>query len=1040
MKNAGNETGKDELTLALTVLKSTTSEEIMDQKIKAEEKLRHDRELREIHHEILKAKHAVQKIVKDLNERYTTNADYKNVPEQFRKLVNSFLNVIAMHDAGGNRIAFDKERAGELLASYKALAAEDSRYDGMIFDDEMLEAIDALVNAVSNIGVLKGEENAYEKLVQWQIIRDVSEFVRGVVKNGNDVLIANRKETVDKAAVRMIDNLTKLGRKTIRVGGGSVMKAVDAVKNFVGWGNLTPEYFFRMINESTMTDLHRTLREGENQYGLRMGQAYDFFEATAKKWNRKDWADGKKIEFTTKNGDKVSLTVQQAMSIYATWVREHTEGQIASQHLEHGGFVLFQDKYEGKIRKEQMAPKSGTILEQSDMDNIINSLGDNIIGYVNDVVEYMSNDMSRLGNEASLQMYGIRKYKESYYFPIKSSRETMFQKSDAGAQSASNDNRLKNQGWTKSRLANANNTILIEDFDTVATGHIQQMITYSSFVVGLESMNRVLNYSFVDNRGMKTNLRAMFSETFGDDAVKYLMRFIADMNGGVSHGPTSGIEKTLSVFRKSGVAGSLSVAFKQPLSYIRAAYVMNPKWLTLSGRMGLNTKNTLAEMRKYSGVAVIKKIGRFDASLGRSAMDYMSGAWATPTAGSVAEDIMNKLPEIMDDITWAQLWRAVKAEQHDAHKELDINSEEFLTLVGRRFGDVIRATQVYDSVMVRSQNMRNKDLGSKLLTSFMAEPTLTLNMLYDSVMNGEMSKANRAKNIARAVSAYFISGVCQAVVSAAMSAGRSDDDELTWLEQFWMKFMSSVVNEVNPMASIPGYNELVDILSGNEVENAAFNPYKDAMNALYKMLAGIVNYKKSFSSAESIYKFAEDTVGMCTQIFTNLPVRNVMRDLRATINTFANMAGAASPLGGNNVSRPSSQAVINTVKIEGLLSSDFANIVNYAAKKIGIDQPFSVNNAAYYEKLYQAMIRNDEKAQRELSEYMYLVKVFGNKNPENDVKNGIRNAMKKHLKNGEITVQEATAFVMKYCPYSEKVGTYDYTYKKMEEALKGTEE
>ena len=203
-------------------------------------------------------------------------------------------------------------------------------------------------------------------------------------------------------------------------------------------------------------------------------------------YNRSGWQDDKKvIKFTTTTGKEVELTQQQAMSIYATWKREHTDGQIASRHLEHGGFVLSQRRSDGQFRMEQEQAGNGTALTQEDIDIITNELGQDVINYVNAVVGYMSKDLSKMGNEASMQMYGIRKYKETYYFPISSSKGTMYQRSDAGAQSTSDDTRMKNMSMTKSRLNNANNTVLIEDFDAVTTGHIQQMITYASFVNGL---------------------------------------------------------------------------------------------------------------------------------------------------------------------------------------------------------------------------------------------------------------------------------------------------------------------------------------------------------------------------------------------------------------------------------------------------------------------------------------------------------------------------------------------------------------------------
>ena len=66
---------------------------------------------------------------------------------------------------------------------------------------------------------------------------------------------------------------------------------------------------------------------------------------------------------------------------------------------------------------------------------------------------------------------------------------------------------------------------------------------------------------------------------------------------------------------------------------------------------------------------------------------------------------------------------------------MDVKSEKFLKLAAERFNEVMRATQVYDSVLVKSSNMRSQNFSMKALTSFMAEPTLTINVLADAYLN-----------------------------------------------------------------------------------------------------------------------------------------------------------------------------------------------------------------------------------------------------------------------------------------------------------------
>ena len=59
-------------------------------------------------------------------------------------------------------------------------------------------------------------------------------------------------------------------------------------------------------------------------------------------------------------------------------------------------------------------------IKETDISRMTGMLTDKQRQFVDAVVEYMSNDLAKIGNEASLQMYGIKKFTEQYYFPIKS--------------------------------------------------------------------------------------------------------------------------------------------------------------------------------------------------------------------------------------------------------------------------------------------------------------------------------------------------------------------------------------------------------------------------------------------------------------------------------------------------------------------------------------------------------------------------------------------------------------------------------------------
>lgn len=312
------------------------------------DRMKRDSEYRKIHQEISKRRHKVQRMVRSVNDLLTNEQDYKNVPEQYKKLAEYFVSTIVINDAGGSgRIAFDKEQAQKLAKTYVGLMNTDANETGYVWDDEMQESLAAMQDAILQMATIRqspaadeGGRNAKEMqmLMQWERIADVAEYVHGTVKHAGEVFINNQRQEIQKVANRFIED--NVDKKDKRYRDSKLANVMRAVQQFGGWGNLTPEYFFRLIGDETMSGLNENLHEAEQQYGLHLGQARDFFAEMAKKHNRKHWDTKKPLVLDTEGGKHVELTTQQAMSIYATWQREHMDGQIASQHLEKGGFVL----------------------------------------------------------------------------------------------------------------------------------------------------------------------------------------------------------------------------------------------------------------------------------------------------------------------------------------------------------------------------------------------------------------------------------------------------------------------------------------------------------------------------------------------------------------------------------------------------------------------------------------------------------------------------------------------------------------------------
>ncbi len=603
------------------------------------------------------------------------------------------------------------------------------------------------------------------------------------------------------------------------------------------------------------------------------------------------------------------------------------------------------------------------------------------LDYVDDMVGILSKDMAEIGNEASMAMYGIKKYKEGYYFPFQVWDGVKNKASNAGSEvNPTNNNRAAHQSFTKRRMMQARNAVMIGDFTNTCAKHINQMATYATMGMGIENMNRALNFRVLENwddpeNATERTLESLLEQQYGRDAMGYIRTFMKDLNGGAVQESSAAGRALMSMFKKNAVGGSLSVALQQPLSYIRAATMINPIYLAEAVNPKYY-KGSYQEMLQHSGVAVIKDMGRFDMNFSAGATDWLSPE-AKRTRGEAAyqtvEDVTNALPEKMDQMTWTRMWTAVKLEMHAADPQADMKSEEFLAKVGRRFNEVMRRTQVYDSVLVKSELMRRPDWFSKSVTAFRAEPTLTLNLLMDAMRNA--GTRGGKKQLAAALATYLLSAIGQAAVKGIMGAGRTPDEKKTLAENFAYKFAASFLSEANPVALIPGYDNIIDALSGNDINDNAWGMIKTMGNTMKKIWDPPTGENLNLTSG---YRYVEDTAGQIAQLMTGVPAKNLMRDSRAIYNWFRGQYADRDSVKkdkktGEEIKVPgraNSGAVMKYQLIDQATAWDVLGVM----QKQGLADIWDSSVNGYYGRIYEAEKAGDEKSAAEMREYMTMGK------------------------------------------------------------------
>ncbi len=651
------------------------------------------------------------------------------------------------------------------------------------------------------------------------------------------------------------------------------------------WNNLKPVYAFERIGSPTFTKLFNRVRSGEDTWAVDVTEARDFFREQAKKYNFESWDFDATHTFESASGAEFSLSLQQIMSLYAFSKREQ-----ALDHLRRGGIVIDSTTEVTKKSalgiKRKFNPTKATSYNIKDgtLADIVSTLTTEQKEFADAMQGYLSTTMGAKGNEVSLELYGIKLFKEKNYFPLRSATQFMAK----AKEQQQVDPKIKNKGFTKETVRKASNPIVLTPFMNVWAGHVNDMSMYHAFTLPMEDFYRV--YNFKTPTSEKTAIKSvemLLQNAHGKAATAYIDQLLRDLNGGVRADASAGIiNKGIGMFKKGAVFASLSVVVQQPSAIARAAALIDTKYF-IGPKVDPKRHAALwAEVKKYAPIAIIKEMGYFDTNMGMSTYDFITSKEysgfkekmkAAVSDSNYRDEILSKAPALADELAWCGIWEAVKRETAANNKSMDVRSDAFLKKCGERFTDVIVKTQVYDSVLSRSALMRSKDTGVKMATSFMAESTTSINMVEDALIKGKNGDKTFAR---REIGSVIASQILNSILVAFVYAARDDDEEKTYLEKYLGHMSSGIVEGLNPGNYIPFIRDIISIAQGYDVERSDMSIASDIFNS----------WKKLSNSTLSPYRKVENFVGSIAMIF-GLPVKNIMRDARGiynTINSFLN--------------------------------------------------------------------------------------------------------------------------------------------------------
>ncbi len=774
-----------------------------------------------------------------------------------------------------------KAALAELQEQYHKLETQ-----GNDLYDSNIEAL--IQNTMEQIG---DTEYRNLSLQQLKAVRDSYTALLTTIRNANKAFVAGKNARIDEMVQRATVELSLMKKKNPN------QTAIGRNIDQFFWNNEKPVYAFERIGSAVMSELYDNLRKGEDTFYRDVSEARKFFLESAEKNGFSKWDLNELKEFTAADGRKFQLSLDELMSLYAYSLRPQ-----AREHLTRGGIVLGENTKRftkgplGVTRETTYNDADAYTLTDETIDAIAGSLTKEQRQFAFEMQQYLAKIMGAKGDEVNMALYGIKKFGEETYWPLKSSG--VFSER-VRAQQDNPGNKLKNKGFTKALTPKANNAIELSTLTETWAEHVSDMSMYHSFTLPMEDFYRVYNWNQKGDGTVKSTMgvRQLIQKTAGKGAVNYIDQFLKDLNGGLRADPRETVSKAmLSGFKKAAVSASLSVAIQQPSAVGRALAYIEPKYFIGSKIEGTKFSETWEQLKKYAAVAGLKEMGRFDVDMGRSTLEYIIGRNGLSTWGKITDKVdefSGWLPEMADQVTWCAIWEAAKRKTQAQNPGL--HGEALLQKAGELFTDTITRTQVYDSVFSRSANMRAKSGLMSMATAFMAEPTTTANMVEDAIR--KFQKGDKRMS-ARMLSSVVVATVLNAALASVVYAARDDDDDKT----YWEKYMASLAGETadsfNPLTYVPIVADINNLLMGYSIERTDMSLASDLVTALKKIFTLYQQYDDDWDEdkksewKKKVESAWLDNVLMAGTV-TGLPLKNIYRDTKAAVNVITNPSNGA---------------------------------------------------------------------------------------------------------------------------------------------------
>lgn len=824
-----------------------------------------------------------------LSEKLLRPTDKKHIPEELRVTVASLLKNINLEsaysydengrlrkNAGGDPTRRTQE-AVKLKKAYEDIIA---REGNMVVDPDLLDSGGLLDSLAALGGKRIADMNVTELETVWNAVRAIEATLTSY-----DRTLANQKyaRTSEWADSLMMGSMSRKRRN-----------------RKISLDMADPYTFFSAYGDGGM-QVYRTLRNAQDREHVMLTELRD----AAKKFLDADVYKNRfeRHTFTTSRGVELTLTNEQIMNLYNLAKR----GEQAMNHLMVGGIVQPEIKRDGKLKAIPRGTEN-ILLTLEDVKAITSVLTPEQIKVADGLQKLASTKLAEWGNEASMTVYGYRKFMEEHYWPIKTAKEATASSVEKGPDIAKE---IKNMGSAKALTPNASNALDIGGVYDVFAQNASDMIKYATLLAPMEDINRLYNYRYRDSMGNLTgkNVRQVLSGVYGDAAQSYWRNLMRDVQNGMvknASATTRAVERIVGNTKGAAVGANLRVVIQQPTAYFRAAVVLDPENMAKGLGNGVTKGNGWDKARKWSPIAGIKDTSGFD-----QGSRYTIAREVYGTDGSFMAWLNDKSMSLAgkaDAMTWGKIWNACEW-QVAADTSLEAGSDAYYQQVAAVFTDVIDQTQVVDGIMQRTQIMRDSDALTRQATSFMGEPLKSLNILmrsYDAwVYETNPQKRSKAlKQLKRAVGALLVTDVVNALAQSIVDGLRDDDKDKKYWERVLEAFtgitgeekdfgetvknitlQGNVKGNITLVGRIPYAKDIISILQGYTVDRMDAGAVDDIVRATKSMISS-ANGQGKKTAAYNVKQF----LTVVSKIF-GVSVANLGRDTWAIARSIASETG-----------------------------------------------------------------------------------------------------------------------------------------------------